>query len=491
MWAAAPVFAVQTWSDHSPATSDPVSDFVQDPSNRQHLFAQTGFGAFGTQLFETWDGGIAWQSVPMPVANSRREKVQVSSDGAVYLYLGTDDTPTQGVAYLYKRDSNGSWVSIGPQTNFPRAHFAAEFAVASGDRDFLALWIAEEMDPTYGRNSYLYLSSDQGTTWSAPGSIIADPTTLAILEPSSGPRLVFSGSFYPSTGTEAFYWATSGWDLNWQTLRHGEPGYEAYLATSRRNPASMYYSRLYNLEVNWAASPMMRSEDGGASFVSFGPDGFYSGLVQGNIHPDLLVRHAGFVSGLGPQISWDGGAQWTSIAEVPGTTFRPASFALSTDESLLYAFGTMGLKSWPLLGKPGIAECSGQINGSGQAAKVSAHGSASLAQNDLKLWVRDVTPLQFGMLLTSQSPGFVAHPGGSFGDLCLGGAIGRYNQTALWSGSQGELFLDVDWDLMPTPMGPSMAQVGQTWRFQSWFRDSISGTSGSNFSNATAVMVLP
>jgi hypothetical protein len=89
------------------------------------------------------------------------------------------------------------------------------------------------------------------------------------------------------------------------------------------------------------------------------------------------------------------------------------------------------------------------------------------------------------MFLASTSQGFVQHPGGSDGNLCLAGGIGRFSKPGqvYQTGSIGTGILAVDLDAIPTPQGPVAVQPGDTWYFQSWFRDGGS----SNFTDAIAV----
>lgn len=164
---------------------------------------------------------------------------------------------------------------------------------------------------------------------------------------------------------------------------------------------------------------------------------------------------------------------------------------MGEDDSKLFAFGSFGLFESDMLIQVGATECSAQINGAGTNAKISAHGSASVASNDLILWVQGVTPAQFGILVTSQTPGFVLNPGASFGNLCLGGAIGRFHTQILHSGVFGEFQIRIDLQALPTPSQVVAAQAGETWRFQAWYRDVIGGQQGSNFSDAVAVLFIP
>ena len=69
--------------------------------------------------------------------------------------------------------------------------------------------------------------------------------------------------------------------------------------------------------------------------------------------------------------------------------------------------------------------CMANPNASGLPAVMSGVGSNMIAQNDVTLQCSQMTPNAFGYFLTSRQQGFVQNPGGSLGNLCLGGTIGR------------------------------------------------------------------
>ena len=118
-------------------------------------------------------------------------------------------------------------------------------------------------------------------------------------------------------------------------------------------------------------------------------------------------------------------------------------------------------------------------------------GSSVVGLNDLVLEAADLPPNSFGFFLTSQSQGFVTSPGGSAGNLCLGGAVGRYvGQGQIQnSGGSGEISLVLDLTAMPTPTGFVPVQPGDTWNFQAWYRDANPGPT-SNFTDAVSVRFL-
>ena len=99
---------------------------------------------------------------------------------------------------------------------------------------------------------------------------------------------------------------------------------------------------------------------------------------------------------------------------------------------------------------------------------------------------------RFSFFLTSRTQGFSANPGGSQGNLCLAGAIGRYVGPGQIqsSGATGSITLQLNLGAMPQPTGPVAAVAGQTWNFQAWYRDAVAGTPTSNFTDGLRVTFL-
>ena len=135
----------------------------------------------------------------------------------------------------------------------------------------------------------------------------------------------------------------------------------------------------------------------------------------------------------------------------------------------------------------GTTYCNTAIaNSTGQSADIEALGSDLVSMNSLQLSCTQMPTNQFAYFLNSLSQGFVPGPGGSQGNLCLGGGIGRYNSAIQNSGANGAVNLTLDLGNTPTPMGAVNIAVGETWNFQCWYRDLNPGAT-SNFSNAVAV----
>jgi len=121
-------------------------------------------------------------------------------------------------------------------------------------------------------------------------------------------------------------------------------------------------------------------------------------------------------------------------------------------------------------------------------AQCAAIGSAVAADRDLTLVASQLPPSVFGFFLTSRDAGFVANPGGSEGNLCLQGSIGRFVGPGqiMGSGPAGTFSLTLDLDQLPQGVATVSASAGETWRFQAWFRDVTGGPMPMPTSNFTS-----
>ncbi|MEM1451499.1 MAG: hypothetical protein AAGI22_20455 [Planctomycetota bacterium] len=135
----------------------------------------------------------------------------------------------------------------------------------------------------------------------------------------------------------------------------------------------------------------------------------------------------------------------------------------------------------------GAIPCTSAPNSTGQRGQLRATGSSFIAVDELELIASQLPPDSFGFLCLSRTPGFIANPGGSVGNLCLGGQIGRFVGQVQSSGPAGTITTVVDLAALPQPQGSVPAQVGEIWGFQMWHRDG--GPSGpvSNWTDPWAV----
>jgi len=139
------------------------------------------------------------------------------------------------------------------------------------------------------------------------------------------------------------------------------------------------------------------------------------------------------------------------------------------------------------VGSPICAPAPANSTGLGGFLLVAGRPERNL--DNLSLFAELLPPNTFVLFLASQTAGFTPNPGGSEGNLCIGGAIGRYNAPGQLrrSRADGVAYLQIDLDEVPQPSTLVSAAAGETWRFQAWYRDVVGGLNTSNFTSAVAV----
>ncbi len=140
-------------------------------------------------------------------------------------------------------------------------------------------------------------------------------------------------------------------------------------------------------------------------------------------------------------------------------------------------------------GEIGTSYCMVNPNSTTATSALIATGSTTALDNDIELTANDLPLNAFGFFITSLDQDFVANPAGSAGNLCLGGAIGRYVGAGqiLNSGPAGSFGLVLDLTQTPTPTGFVSVMAGETRNYQAWHRDSVAGVPTSNFSNGLSI----
>ncbi len=136
----------------------------------------------------------------------------------------------------------------------------------------------------------------------------------------------------------------------------------------------------------------------------------------------------------------------------------------------------------------GTNYCTAVPNGTGVPSHMSATGQTSAAANNVTLMASDLPPNQFGIFIVSRMTGFVPGANGtSNGNICLGGLVGRYNQSGqiLSTGTTGEFSLQINLATIPQGNGVSPVMAGEDWSFQAWHRSGIG--LGSNFTDGLTI----
>lgn len=223
---------------------------------------------------------------------------------------------------------------------------------------------------------------------------------------------------------------------------------------------------------------------------------------------DVWVRADGgtwfklFSNGPGTVGAWN----WDSRFDIAHDNQPPASWNLSAGEHLIEFSGrSQNFKidrfHLHLAGHPdandetvpesiaflGKSYCGpGVPNSSGMSGRTLAWGSTFVAKNQVRLQAVDLPVDKFGYFLVGSSSDFVPNAGGSQGNLCVGGNVGRFANQVESSGSAGVIDAVVDLNSLPTNP-PSAVQPGERWYFQLWHRDSNPGPT-SNFTLGRMVL---
>lgn len=191
---------------------------------------------------------------------------------------------------------------------------------------------------------------------------------------------------------------------------------------------------------------------------------------------------------------WDDGSILVAAGAMPGRVdlglYPPSSDCASSmwdvagDGDILVANSLLFVANGTSL-SPGMPYCPGVTNSTGVAGGFLAEGSSLASANTLTLGCTNLPQFSFSFFIVSQAQGLVMNPGGSTGNLCLAGSIGRYVgpgqiQQANLAGTTS---LTLDLTAIPTPLGFVSVAPGDTWNFQACYRDSNSSGATSNFTN--------
>lgn len=138
----------------------------------------------------------------------------------------------------------------------------------------------------------------------------------------------------------------------------------------------------------------------------------------------------------------------------------------------------------------GTPYCQTNPNSTGLPATLMGGGSSNALENDFVLIAEALPPNQFGFFVNSNQTGFVPNIGtNGSGNLCLSGAIGRFNRPSeiLFSGAAGTFSLDVDLTDFPRSSNTVTVMAGETYYFQAWYRDLNALGQTSNLTNGLEV----
>jgi len=134
----------------------------------------------------------------------------------------------------------------------------------------------------------------------------------------------------------------------------------------------------------------------------------------------------------------------------------------------------------------GETYCSPELHSAGVGGLLEITGSLAADVGVLKLTATSLPRHELALFLTSRTEGFVPHPGGSDGNLCLGSPVARLTASLADTGKTGALEYTLASPTIPLHP-PDTIQPGESWSFQAWFRDRAA-PGGSNFTDAVTVV---
>ncbi len=133
----------------------------------------------------------------------------------------------------------------------------------------------------------------------------------------------------------------------------------------------------------------------------------------------------------------------------------------------------------------GTPTCVGVPNPTGAPASLTARGSDYAHFGYVDFLGQDFPPHSVGLLIAAPVQSFVAHPGGSQGNLCLGGTLRRLGHRPADAQGAWSLAYELPAAGNIPPTQPPITP-GTTWHFQTWYRQPGNPPT-SNFSGALEI----
>jgi len=404
----------------------------------------------------------------------------VSEDELLVVATGYN---ASGGLYVFRRNLDGVWTCVQhlPHPYQPGATVQTPFRTpldVDGSRFVVAQPISTST-PNQGPMRQPAFIGEKGadgiwrlTDW------IDVPVNPSVFNPSDGVRPLLRGDnlFVPIVGSACM-------------------PFRAYVDVFRRDASSgawVYWQRL--LPQNSFVGSMGGSCTAHGDFF-----GYSMSMSGGRLAVGAFFGVDGSTPGVGSVTLFEFvGGLWTETGRLrPSAPQQSSAFGCSVafvGDSVLV--GSEGYRIVPGSAPPwgavfvydlprGVEVCSGAPNATGVGARLTVRGSASAAIGDVYLDVTDLPPGAACLGLLGSATGFVPQPGGSRGNLCLAGTLGRFTSQVGPATPNGRFEVDVDAGQLPLATGARALAAGDTWTFQLWYRDILpSGATTSNFSSA-------
>ena len=440
----------------------PAQGVARNPVRPDHLVARAGPG-----VVQTFDGGATWSELEGGILSSLR----FGPTGRLYGLLN---------GRLQER-VGGAWVQLGGLSSPPTVQ---DFDVSERNPDLVVVLSSNLIARS------MWFSVDAGDTWTE--SFICNPQNgdpscpTALLQVEIIERLTLPTRI--AVAWETAQWTeivtTDDFGATWiprvSLPSGGSAGPAVSMAQSRQSPGEI-------LVGFGSGNGMQVSSDGLETLAPIGSPAEVERLAVGAGLDDLMVRTADSGLGLVVEHSVDSGQTWDFVASTAAVAGGVAGIEMGVSGANYVIGGPFGIFEVVVSPVVSTPVCDPPVlNSAGYSARLVATGSSMIASSELSLDVELLPANVPCLFLASQTTGLIPNPGGSLGDLCLTGSIGRF-RTIRFSGIAGATSLDVDPSAIAQPNGPVPAVFGSTWAFQAWYRDTVAGTATSNLTGAASV----
>lgn len=443
-----------------------------DPADTSHIVLDGQLS--GT--WETFDGGMTWVELALPSPYLGGRSARFDAESRLMLCasaIGSSD--------VVLRRENGSFLEVGVLPDTPEVFRIEQVQPHPTD-------VAQRIIEATSEDSNLirvYATDDDGSTWSTLATYTQGTSVTARVNDiqyglvDGQERIVYLRHF-SANSLESGGVVVVGTDEGWS---HFENTVDWTLSQSGSGTRYATRSNFFG------ALASVHRRDVGRSWTPVGDPGNYNHVVCGNVDPNLVIRgRDSFQSPFIDQLdaSYDGGATWSKVAINFAPNEALADLRVGPRDEALYVtiFGSPWRVERILLDTTDqVQECVGVVNSTGTDATLIVTGNGEVTANRLHLLGQHLPAGACFLPITSRDSGLVFQPGGSDGNLCLGGTIGRLLPAIGHASEWGDAPAETDLAALPQVTTTVAAQAGETWRFQLWYRDG----SSSNFTGAVAV----
>jgi len=166
----------------------------------------------------------------------------------------------------------------------------------------------------------------------------------------------------------------------------------------------------------------------------------------------------------------------------------PPSELVELDPLTGLFISTIGLDAGPFTGVASYSNrdttnsfCIANVNSTGEAARTLTYGHGFVSTGTLLVATDNLPVGQPVLLLASRAHSFVPPSGNTVGYQCVIGNLTIFRNQLRFAPYSGRVLFELNLTNFPTRPVSTSVQVGETWYFQSWYRDRVGGYT-TNFS---------